>query len=117
MEKSIEFYAKLLGMKLLSRREIPHNNAEIAFLQDAESKGAQLELTFYRAQKIFQQADYENRIFDHLAFEVKDMKETISAMRKTGATITDEPFRLSPKGSLLAFVEDPDATLIELIQK
>ena len=31
-------------------------------------------------------------------------------------TITDEPYRLNPKGNLLAFVEDPDGTLIELIE-
>jgi lactoylglutathione lyase len=117
MERSINFYTKLLGLKLLSRREIPQNNAEIAFLQDPQAKGAQLELTFYRAQKLFVQADYENRLFDHIAFEVKDMNETIDAMRNAKVTITDEPFRLSPAGSLIAFVEDPDGTLIELIQR
>jgi len=117
MEKSINFYTRLLGLKLLSRREIPRNNAEIAFLQDSEAKGAALELTFYRTQKEFVQADYENRIFDHLAFEVKDMNETLEAMRKENFIVTDEPFRLTPMGSLLAFVEDPDGTLIELIEK
>jgi len=117
MEKSIAFYTKLLGLKLLSRREIPSNNAEIAFLQDPEAKGATLELTFYRTQKKFLQADYENRVFDHLAFEVKDMTKTLMAMRKKNVTVTDEPFRLTPTGSLLAFVEDPDGTLIELIEK
>ena len=117
MEKSINFYTKLLGLKLLSRREIPRNNAEIAFLQDSEAKGAALELTFYRTQKKFVQADYENRIFDHLAFEVKDMNETLEAMRKENVIVTDEPFRLTPVGLLLAFVEDPDGTLIELIEK
>ena len=117
MERSIRFYTELLGMKVVSRRKIPQNNAEIAFLQDAEAKGALLELTFYRAQKKFVQAEYENRLFDHLAFEVKDMNRTVDAMRNAKVTITDEPFRLSPAGSLLAFVEDPDGTLIELIER
>ena len=117
LERSINFYTKLLGLKLLSRREIPRNNAEIAFLQDPEAKGATLELTFYRTQKKFLQAEYEDRLFDHLAFEVKDMNKTIAAMREEKVTITDEPFRLSPTGSLIAFVEDPDGTLIELIER
>jgi len=117
MERSINFYTRLLGLRLVSRREIPQNNAEIAFLQDPEVKGATLELTFYRNQKKFSQPDYEDRLFDHLAFEVKDMATTIAAMRKENVTITDEPFRLSASGSLIAFVEDPDGTLIELIQK
>jgi len=117
MDRSIDFYTRIVGLKLLSRREIPQNNAEIAFLQDPERKGAKLELTFYKNQKKFIQADYEDRLFDHLAFEVKDMEKIISIMRRKKLTITDEPFRLSPTGSLIAFVEDPDGTLIELIEK
>jgi catechol 2,3-dioxygenase-like lactoylglutathione lyase family enzyme len=106
-----------MGLKLLSRREIPQNNAEIAFLQDPEGKGAKLELTFYRKQKKFIQADYEERLFDHIAFEVENMEQTISIMRKENVTITDEPFRLGPAGPLIAFIEDPDGTLIELIER
>jgi len=117
MDKSIDFYTQLLGLTLVSRREIPQNDAEIAFLQDPEGKGCTLELTFYRKQKRFSQPDYEDRVFDHLAFEVKDMAKTIAAMRNEKITITDEPFKLSPTGSLIAFVEDPDGTLIELIQR
>jgi len=105
-----------MGLKLLSRREIPQNNAEIAFLQDPEGKGAKLELTFYQKQKKFIQADYEERLFDHIAFEVENMEKTISIMRKEKVTITDEPFRLGAAGPLIAFIEDPDGTLIELIE-
>jgi len=106
-----------MGLKLLSRREIPQNDAEIAFLQNPNGKGAKLELTFYRKQKKFIQADYEERLFDHIAFEVENMEQIISIMRKENVTITDEPFRLGPAGSLIAFIEDPDGTLIELIER
>lgn len=116
MERAIDFYTKIFGLKIVSRREIPQNNAEIVFLQDPEKKGNLLELTFYRTQKKFLQAKYENRLFDHLAFEIKNMNSMIEIMRKEGVTITDEPFSLSPGGSLIAFVEDPDGTLIELIE-
>ena len=117
IDRSIDFYTKFLGLTLLSRREIPQNNAEIAFLRNPQTQGSTLELTFYRNQKKFVQANYEDRLFDHLAFEVKDMKKTIAAMRAEGITITDEPFKLSSTGSTIAFVEDPDGTLIELIEK
>jgi lactoylglutathione lyase len=117
MEKSIDFYTRFLSLKLLNRREIPQNNAEIAFLQDPEGKGARLELTYFRNQKKFVQAEYEDRLFDHLAFDIRDMNETISLMRREKVTITDEPFRLSPTGNFIAFVEDPDGTLIELIER
>jgi lactoylglutathione lyase len=117
MDHSIDFYTKLLGLKVISRKEILQTNAEIAFLQDLEEKGAKLELTFYKDQKKFVQTEYEDRLFDHIAFEVVDMNETLVAMRKRNTIITDQPYRLSPDGPLIAFIEDPDGTLIELIEK
>ena len=117
MNRSIDFYTRVMGLKLLSRHDIPQNNAEIVFLQDPEGKGAKLELNLYRNQKKFIQADYENRLFDHLAFEIKNMEDMMSVMRREKVTITDEPFKLTSTGPLIAFIEDPDGTLIELIER
>jgi lactoylglutathione lyase len=116
MEKSIDFYTRLLGMKVLSRREIKAANAEIASLQHPAGKGCTLELTFYRSQTKFSQPAYEECLFDHLGFEVADIAKTIEAMRKENVTITDEPFQFSPT-STIAFIEDPDGVLIELIER
>ncbi|MCL5949703.1 MAG: VOC family protein [Candidatus Bathyarchaeota archaeon] len=116
MERSIDFYSKFLGLKLLSRQEIKKTNSEIAFLQDAEGKGSKLELTFYRNQDKFAQPAYEERLFDHLGFEVADINKTLAAMHKENVTITDEPFKFNEK-TTIAFIEDPDGTLIELIER
>ena len=116
MDKSIDFYSRLLGLKLLSRRESKKTNAEVAFLQDDEGKGCKLELTFYRNQERFVQAEFEERLFDHLGFEIADMDKTIAALRKENVIITDEPFQLNPS-TIIAFIEDPDGTLIELIER
>ena len=115
MERSIDFYSKFLGLKLQSRKEIKQTNAEIAFLQDG-GKGCTLELTLYCNQKQFVQPEYEERLFDHLGFEVADITKTLDAMRKENVTITDEPFKLNTS-TTLAFIEDPDGTLIELIER
>lgn len=115
MEKSIDFYARILGLKVLSRKEIKATNAELVFLQDPAGKGCTLELTFYKNQKKFSQPEYEERLFDHLGFEVADMDKTMAAMRKENITVTDEPFKFSPN-TTIAFIEDPDGTLIELIE-
>ena len=116
MDKSIEFYSKYFGMKLEKRREIKSNNAEIVFLS---SKGTdfRLELTHYRDQKRFDQTVYEDRSWDHLAFEIDDMKSFIEKIKKDKVTVTDEPFKLGPDGPLIAFIEDPVGVLIELIQR
>jgi lactoylglutathione lyase len=117
MDRSIDFYTRLMGLRLIGRHEIPQNNAEITFLQAPGEKGAKLELTLYKKQKKFIQPDYEDRLFDHIAFEIKDMKQTMSSLRKNKVTVTDEPFKLGPTGPLIAFIEDPDGTLIELIER
>ena len=116
MDRAIDFYSKFFDLKLLSRLEIKATNAEIAFLQDAEGKGCILELTLYRNQKRFLQPDYEERLFDHLGFEVADINKTLSAMRKENVTVTDEPFKFNEK-TTIAFIEDPDGTQIELIER
>ncbi len=116
MEHSIKFYGKFFGLIVLSRHQIKATNAEIAFLQDAECKGCKLELTFYHSQTKFAQPTYEERLFDHLGFEVADINKTIAAMRKENITITDEPFKFNEK-TTIAFIEDPDGTLIELIER
>ncbi len=114
MDRSMAFYQGVLGMELVRRSAIPKNRAEIAFLKDPSGEFA-LELTHYDDQKRFQQAEYMERTFDHLAFRVDDLKGVIDKVKREGHTVTDEPFELSP-GHWLAFIEDPDGTLIELIQ-
>ncbi len=116
MERSIDFYSKFFGLKLLSRHEIKQNKAEIAFLQDTEAKGSKLELTFFHNQDKFAQPAYEERLFDHLGFEIADINKTLEAMRKENITITDKPFKFNEK-TTIAFIEDPDGTLIELIER
>lgn len=114
MDRSIAFYRDLMGMVLDRRREIPQNRAEIAFLKDTKGSFF-LELTHYDDQKEFIQAEYMKRTFDHLAFKVEDLRGLVDRVKQEGFTVTDEPFELSP-GHWLAFIEDPDGTLIELIQ-
>jgi lactoylglutathione lyase len=116
LKKSIDFYSRFFGLKVLRRMEIKQNNAELAFLQDPKGEGCTLELTFLRDQKKFTQPEYEERLFDHLGFEVADINKTIAALRKENITITDEPFKLN-SSTTIAFIEDPDGTLIELIER
>jgi ribonuclease HI len=116
MERSISFYSRFLGLKVKSRLEIKQTNAQIVFLQGVAGKGCTLELTFYRSQTKFTQPVYQERLFDHLGFEVTDIKRIIEAMRKENVTVTDEPFELNSE-TTIAFVEDPDGTLIELIER
>ncbi|MFW3145298.1 MAG: VOC family protein [Thermoplasmatota archaeon] len=114
IDRSIKFYSEFLGMEMIRRKAIPQNRAEIAFLKDPEGEFS-LELTHYDDQKDYRQADYMKRTFDHLAFRIDDLRGLVEKVKEAGFNVTDEPFELSP-GHWLAFIEDPDGSLIELIQ-
>jgi lactoylglutathione lyase len=116
MERSIEFYRRFFGLEVLHRNVLKQTNAEIAFLQDPEGKGCTLELTCYRNQTKFIQPPYEERLFDHLGFEVADLNKALADMRKENVTVTDEPIKFN-ESTTIAFIEDPDGTLIELIER
>ncbi len=115
MERSIDFYQKYFGLKVKSRHDLKASNSEIVFLQDPQGKGCTLELTHYHNQTKFIQAAFEDRLFDHLGFEVPDINKTLAAMKKDGVTVTDEPAKFNAY-TTIAFIEDPDGTLIELVE-
>jgi len=115
MERSIDFYSRFFDMKVKSRLELKRTGAKNVFLKGGQGKGSTLELTFYSTQTKFIQPEFEDRLFDHLGFEVADIHKTIAAMKKEKVAITDEPFMLDAN-TILAFVEDPDGTRIELIE-
>ncbi len=112
MDESISFYCEKLGMKLLSRREIKENDAEIAYVMDGSSEH-KIELTHWRAKKDYVEGDQ----LDHLAFEVEDLDRKINELRRLGVKIAREPFSLSGGSSRIAFITDPNGIWLELIEK
>ena len=111
MEKSIAFYTNRIGLTFVNRREIKENNAEIAFLKD--ETGNAIELTHWRDKKTLAEGDN----FDHIAFQVDDVEQSISSLRGLGVAIAMEPYSLKGSSSKIAFIKDPDGNWLELIQK
>lgn len=112
MDDSISFYQEKLGMRLVKRRPIPENRAEIAFLEDPES-GGQIELTHWWDKTELVEGDQ----LDHLAFQVEDVLREVEKLRRDGVEIAKEPFSLKGSSSKIAFVKDPNGIWIELIEK
>lgn len=112
LDESIDFYTKHLGLKLLRRREIPENNAEVAFLAD-EAHSAEIELTYWRGKERYVEGDQ----LDHLAFEVDDLDAVIKRVREEGVEVAKEPYTLKGGSRRLAFIKDPNGIWIELIEK
>jgi len=112
MDETIKFYTDNLGLRLVNRKEIPENDAEIAFLEDDQTD-YRIELTFWRDKHDYSEGDQ----LDHLALEVDDIDRSIEELRRKGVTIAKEPYSLSNSLKKIAFIQDPNDIWIELIQQ
>lgn len=116
LDRSVEFYTKLMGMKEIRRSEVPAGKYTLVFVGygDNASGAAELELTYNWDQS----EPYElGTGFGHLAFSFPDIYATCETLRAAGARITREPGPVKFGKTEIAFVEDPDGYKIELIQR
>ncbi len=113
LDRSIQFYTEILGMKLLRKHDNEEYKYTLAFVGYAdESEQAVIELTYNWGTE---QYDLGNA-FGHVALGSDDIYATCDAIRKAGGKITREPGPVLGGSTEIAFVEDPDGYKIELIQ-
>ena len=112
VEESLKFYTELLDMVFDHKKRI--DDCELYFLRDKENT-CQIELTYNDDTP---KEGYElGNGFGHFAFEVESLDEMSKKMKKLGYEYLYPPFDLNGKGSMIAFVKDPDGYEIELIEK
>lgn len=114
LEKSIDFYSKVLGMRVLRRKDYPEGQFTLAFVgyQD-ESNSTVLELTHnWDTEKYDLGAG-----FGHIAIEVDDAYMACEMVKKRGGKVTREAGPMKHGVTVIAFVKDPDGYKIEFIQK
>ena len=115
LDKSLNFYTELLGMKLLRKRDYPTGKFTLAFVgYGDEESNAVIELTHNWGQKEPYQI---GTAFGHLAIGVPDIYGTCETLAKDGVKIPRPPGPMKHGGSVIAFIEDPDGYKIELIEK
>jgi len=115
LDKSIDFYTRLLGMKLTRKTDYPSGEFTLAFVgYGEESETAVIELTHNWGQK--EPYDLGNA-FGHLAIGVPDIYGTCKELEKEGVKIPRPPGPMKHGGSVIAFIEDPDGYKIELIER
>ncbi|WP_042011128.1 lactoylglutathione lyase [Aeromonas fluvialis] len=114
LQRSIDFYTRVLGMKLLRKSENSEYKYTLAFVGYGDEKDdAVLELTYNWGV-----SEYElGSAYGHIALEADDIYTTCDALRAAGAKITREPGPVKGGTTVIAFVEDPDGYKIELIAK
>jgi len=114
--RSIDFYTRILGMRVLRTRDVPEYRYTLAFLgygQGNDEGGAELELTYnYGVEK------YEpGTAFGHLALGVPDVAAACARIRAAGGKVSREPGPVKGGTTVIAFIEDPDGYKIELIER
>jgi len=114
LDRSIEFYTKVLGMRLLRRQDYPDGKFTLAFIgYQSEAEGAVLELTHN-----WDTPSYDlGNAYGHIALEVDDAYATCDQVRALGGRVVREAGPMKHGTTVIAFVEDPDGYKIEFIQR
>ncbi len=114
LDRSIQFYSQVLGMKLLRRKDYPEGRFTLAFIgYGEESTHTVLELTHNWDTKSY---DLGNG-FGHIAIQVEDAYKACEEVRRLGGKVTREAGPMKHSTTVIAFIEDPDGYKIEFIQK
>ena len=114
LQRSIDFYTQVLGMRLLRKSDYPSGRFTIAFVgYDDESRAAVLELTHNWDTKSYDMGSG----FGHVAVEVEDAYKACEEVKKRGGKVSREPGPMKHGTTVIAFVEDPDGYKIEFVQK
>jgi lactoylglutathione lyase len=113
LERSLDFYTRLLGMRVLRQKEYPEGKFTNTFIgYDDEAASTVIELTYNWGQE----KPYElGNGWGHLALEVPDVYAACEQLAREGTKITRPPGPMKHGTRVIAFIEDPDGYKIELL--
>ena len=114
LQRSIDFYTKVLGMKLLRTSENPEYKYTLAFVGYASNpEQAELELTYNWGVESYDLGS----AYGHIALGVPDAYAACEKIKTAGGNVTREAGPVKGGSTVIAFVTDPDGYKIELIQR
>jgi lactoylglutathione lyase len=114
LQRSIDFYTKVLGMKLLRTSENPEYKYTLAFVGYGNNPDhAELELTYNWGVDKYDMGS----AYGHIAISAEDIYKTCDQVRAAGGNITREPGPVKGGTTVIAFITDPDGYKVELIER
>src|SRR5512133_2587082 len=114
LQRSIDFYTRVLGMKLLRTTERPEQKYSLAFVGYANNpEQAEIELTYNHGVDRYELGT----AYGHIALGVPDAYAACEKIRQNGGNVTREAGPVKGGNTIIAFVTDPDGYKIELIQR
>jgi lactoylglutathione lyase len=115
LDRSVDFYTRLLGMQVISQREHRKNQFTQVYLGYGTDENAiALELVYnWSHEEPYQQGD----AFGHIAIEVSGINALCNRLAAEGVKMPRPPRSQRHGNTIVAFIEDPDGYAIELIQR
>lgn len=116
LNRSIDFYTKVLGMNLLRTTERPEQKYSLAFVGYGKGNGdgqAEIELTYNHGVTGYEMGT----AYGHIAISVPDAYAACANIKAAGGNVTREAGLVAGGDTIIAFVTDPDGYKIELIQR
>jgi lactoylglutathione lyase len=114
LQRSIDFYTRVIGMTLLRTSERPEQKYALAFVGFGSNPDhAELELTYNYGVDTYEMGG----AFGHIALGVEDVAAACARIKAAGGTVTREAGPVKGGTTMIAFVQDPDGYKIELIQR
>jgi lactoylglutathione lyase len=114
LERSIEFYTRVLGMQLLRRKDYPDGRFTLAFVgYGDEADNTVIELTYNWDTDSYDLGEG----YGHIAIEVDDVYEAVRELQARGGKVIRDAGPMNAGTTIIAFIEDPDGYPIELIGK
>ncbi|NNG13240.1 MAG: lactoylglutathione lyase [Halobacteria archaeon] len=112
LERSIDFYTRVLGMKLLRQKDYPDGKFTLAFVgYGDESDNTVIELTYNWDTDSYDLGEG----YGHIAIEVDDVYEAVRELQSLGGKVIRDAGPMNAGKTIIAFIEDPDGYPIELI--
>jgi lactoylglutathione lyase len=110
LQKSIDFYTKLLDMKIMGRGKLEETKGEWVELS-SEEHGFTLELNYYEEDSPYY-VEYEvGEGLDHLTFKVDSIDEALKKAKLAGYPKVDEHQQVNFRW---AFIEDPNGIWVQI---
>jgi len=114
LQRSIDFYTNVLGMKLLRTSENPEYKYTLAFVgYGSNPDHAELEFTYNWGVDHYELGS----AYGHIALAVPDAAAACAKIKAAGGNVTREAGPVKGGSTVIAFVTDPDGYKIELIQR
>jgi lactoylglutathione lyase len=114
LDRSIEFYTNILGMRLLRRKDYPGGKFTLAFV----GYGDEADHTVIELTHNWDTSSYDlGNGFGHIALAVENAAAACEAIRQQGGKVVREAGPMQHGTTIIAFVEDPDGYRIELIER